>query len=193
MADGGVEGAAFTNLVGVNHWVIHHWRFVGNEAGGIQIAQHFHFTGAARAVFPVVPLVAQCPVRTYVVDQRIGGFFYQDFGFRDAVVVILKFRARQQGAGEPEPVVLGIRRRMGADPAAAVFNIGLEGGFLVCIKNIAGGVHKYDGAVVGEIGCGEQAGIFRCRYRIAIIRRDLLHHGDTGRNRVVPEPGGFGE
>src|SRR3712207_7764588 len=101
--------------------------------------------------------------------------------------------AREVGAGEPtvpRPLVLGVGRRVHADPAAARLDVALERVLLPRVEDVAGGVEEDDGAESPEVPFVERRGLLRRLDREAVLLPEPAQGGDAGLDRAVAKSGG---
>ena len=92
-------------------------------------------------------------------------------------------------AAVPRPVVLRVRRRVDADPAATRVDVALERRLLDVVEHVARREQEDDGAVAREVRVAEGATVLR-RIDVEAVScaecRDRLH---GSRDRGVAEPG----
>ena len=87
------------------------------------------------------------------------------------------------------PAVFGVGGGVHPDEPSPGSHLGLEGGLLGVVEDIAGRVEEDDHLVLAEVRRRESVGVLGGGDREAVGAAQITDGLDTNRNRVVPESG----
>ena len=148
------------------------------------VQRHQHVHVVARIGAEVVPLVLAHPAAREVLGGRRAAVLDADGRLLVLLIdaghagVVAEVRAHEPAV--ERPVVLRVRCGVHARVAAAAADVGLEGGLLRGVQDVAGRAQEDHDVVLREVLLGERRGVLRRVHREVVADRQL---GDRHRAR----------